>query len=145
MEWPGGREMAGGQARLNVQEADPLSWTQVLPLIDATKELPLAWQVRGPSEQIFFTGIFLAPESETAIALGGFHCKVPADARAFTIPASVMEGMPSTVADGLAIIAIESRTSVTPFSANLQQMEGELDYGVFDQRFAVVKVREYRR
>ena len=142
----GGSQIATGVAKLNVKEADPLAWPQALPAVDAARELALNWVTKGLDDKtpLYLAGIFLAP-SDNALAFGSFSCKVPGSATTFTIPEAVMKAMPKTPVSGVALLVLEGRTAVTPFSANYRAVAGQLDYGAFDQRFSVVKLREYQR
>ena len=146
IQWQGGSQIATGIAKLNVKEADPLSWTQALPPIDAAQELPLTWSTQGLDENstLYLSGLFLAPVENT-IALGSLSCKLAGNATSFTIPEAVMKSLPRTPAGGLALLVLEGRTAVAPFSANYRAVAGQLDYGAFDQRFSVVKLRSYQR
>jgi hypothetical protein len=145
IEWQGGAEIATGKARLNVTEADPFQWTQKLDGIDTTKELVLEWTTKGiqPSDGLSLTALFLVPESETTLAVGTVACRAAGNSTGLTLPESLMKQMPPSKVGGLVMLIAEGRTAAAKFAAPFRLAQGETDFAAFDQRFAVIRMRQY--
>lgn len=106
---------AVGPFTASVNYSNPLVWTnQTITSIDRTQPVIITWTGGDTNGYVLITGTSASPQTQSQPVLGGgFNCYAPVSAGQFTVPPSVLLGMPI----GTGALSVENATTPTPFTA----------------------------
>jgi hypothetical protein len=104
-----------GPFTASVNYSNPLVWTnQSITSIDRTQPVTITWTGGDTNGYVLITGTSASPQTQSQPVLGGgFNCYAPVSAGQFTVPPSVLLGMPI----GTGALSVENATTPVSFTA----------------------------